>query len=69
MHSGFKRGERDAHIGMMRRDGVFAGAEDCADPVDAINGRASRARPAFVARRRRVVEVKATRALQQVSTS
>ena len=67
MHRGVERGERHAHVGGMRRDAGLAGAEDRVDAVEAVDRRAAAAGLALVAGRRRVVEVGAARALQQVA--
>ena len=68
MHPGFERGKRDTHIGRMRRDAGVAGPEDCVNPVDPVNRRAARAGGALVARRRRIIKIEATRALQKIAT-
>ena len=44
MHLGVERGERHAHVGRMRRDAGFAGAEDRVDAVDAARSPSSRCR-------------------------
>ena len=67
MHLGFERGERHAHVGRMRRDAGFAGAEDRIDAVDALDRRAAAAGLAFVAGRRGVIEIEAARALQEIA--
>ena len=67
MNLGLQRGERDAHVGRMRRDARLAGAEDRVDAIDPFDRRAAAAGLTFVARRSRVIEVEAARALQQVA--
>src|SRR5205814_8081071 len=54
---GVERRQRDAHVGGMRRDAGLAGAEDRVHAIEAVDGGAAAARLAFVARRRRVVEI------------
>ncbi len=66
-HARVESGKRNTHVGGMRRDAVFAGAEDRVHAVDAVDRRAAAAWLAFVARRARVVEVEAARSLQQVA--
>jgi hypothetical protein len=51
----------------MGRDAGFAGAEDCVATIEAADGRAAAAGLAFVARHCRIVEIGATRPLQQVA--
>jgi hypothetical protein len=66
-HARIKRGQRNAHVGRMRGDAMFAGAEDRVHAVDAADRRAAAARLALVASRARVVEIEAARSLQQVA--
>ena len=67
MDLGVERGQRDAHVGRMRRDAGLARAEDRVHAVEAVDRRAAAARLAFVAGRRGVVEVIAARPLQEVA--
>ena len=64
---GVERGERDAHVGRMRRDARLAGAEDRVDAIDPFDRRAAAAGLAFVAWRGGVIEIEAARALQEVA--
>ena len=66
-HARIKRGQRNAHVGRMRGDAMFAGAEDRVHAVDTADRRAAAARLALVAWRARVVEIEAARSLQQVA--
>src|SRR6202045_5537101 len=52
----------------MGRDAVLACTQDRVHPVDAVDRRAAAAWLAFVARGRRVIEIKTARALQQVAS-
>ena len=67
LHAGVERGERDAHVGGMRRNAMLARAQDRVHAVDAVDRGAAGARLALVARRGGVVEVQAARALQQIA--
>ena len=67
MHHGLERGQRHAHVGGMRRDAGLAGAEDRVHAIEPLNGRAAAARLALIAGRRGVVEIQASRPLQQVA--
>ena len=62
-----ERGQRNAHVGRMRRDAGVAGAKDRMTAVDAADRRAAAARLALVAGRRRVIEIGAARPLQQIA--
>ena len=66
-HLGIERGERHAHVGRMRGDAVFAGAEDGVNAVDAADRRAARAGLALVAGRHGVIEIGAARTLHQIA--
>ena len=63
----FQGRHRHAHVGRIGRDAVFAGAEDGQRAIEAVDGRAPCSRFAFVARHRRVAEVHAPSALEQVA--
>ncbi len=60
-------GQCDGHVGGKGRNAGFARAENRMNAVDAADRRAAGAGLALVARRRRVVEVRTARALNQVS--
>ncbi len=62
-----QRAHRNRHVGRMRGDAMIARAEDRMIAGEAAQGRASRARLALVARRCRVVEIIAARALEQIA--
>src|ERR1051326_5650342 len=62
-HAGIERGERDAHVGRVYRNAVFARAEDRVHAVDAVDRGAPGAGRAFVARRRGVIEIETARPL------
>ena len=64
---GVQGGERNAHVGGMRRDASLARPEDCVHSVEAIYGRAAAARLALVTGRRGVVEIVAARPLQEIT--
>ena len=67
MHLGIQRRQRHAHIGRMGRNARFAGAEDRVHAVEPVAGGTAAAGLALIARRRRVVEIGATRALQKIA--
>ena len=67
MHLCIECGQRNAHVGRMRRNAGVAGAKDRVNAVDATNGRAAAAGLALVAGRRRVIEIGAARALQEIA--
>ncbi len=60
-------GERNAHVRRMCRDAVLAGSEDGMDSVHTVDRRTTGSRRTLVARRRRIVEVVAAGALQEVA--
>ena len=68
MHRRFQRGQGHAHIGRIRRDAVFARAEDGQTTVDSGDGRAARAGLALVARHIGSAEIHAPSSLQQIAS-
>ena len=66
-HDRVERGQRDAHVGRMRRDAVLAPAEHGVNAVVAVYRAAADPGLALVARRRGVAEVVAPRPLQQIA--
>src|SRR6266480_3609850 len=66
-YSRIQRYERDAHVRWVRRDAVRARPEHGVHAIVSLERRAARARLPLVARRRRVPEVQAARALEQVT--
>ncbi|PAV66104.1 hypothetical protein WR25_17475 [Diploscapter pachys] len=68
-HPGLKGGQGDAHIRWMNRHAQRAGAQNRMIAVETVTSRATAARCPFVARCRRVVEVEAAGALQQIAAS
>ncbi len=67
MNLGIERRKRHAHVGRMGRNAGLARAEDRVHAVEPVAGGAAAAGLALIARRRRVVEVVAARALQQIA--
>ena len=65
---GIERSHRNRHVRRVYRDALVAGAEDGVDPVEPPERRTARAGIPFVARLRHIVEVVATRPLQQITT-
>src|SRR6185312_1030940 len=63
MNLGLERGQRDTHVGRMRRDARLACAEDRIVTINPIDGRAAAAGLTFVAGRGGVIEIEAARAL------
>ena len=67
-HRGTQRGKRDVHVRRVRGDATLARADDRVDAVEAVSRRTARAGMALVAcLERRVVEVVAAGALQQIA--
>src|ERR1700727_2132101 len=59
--------QRPCHVGWVYRDALIAGAEYGVDPVETAERCTARARVALVAGLRHIVEVVATRPLQQIA--
>jgi hypothetical protein len=67
LHHRVERRHRHRHVGRMRRDAVVAHTEHGVHPIEAFQRRAARSGHALIAGLRRVIEVGATRALQQIA--
>src|SRR3954463_5553749 len=68
-HLCFQRRESDAHIGRMRRDAAFAGAQNRVDAVVSVTCEAAASRKALVTETRGVIEIIATGALHQIAAA
>src|SRR5215472_10952947 len=66
-HARLKGGERDAHIRRMRGNAMFAHSQDRMHPIDSGNRGTAAARLALIAGRSCIVEIEATRALQEIA--
>src|SRR5262245_4595860 len=66
LNDGFKSSKSDTHIGRMHRNTLIARAENSMYPVEALDRRTACARFTLITRRGDIVEVVATRTLQEV---
>jgi len=67
LHAGVERSHRNRHVGWICGYALVAGAEDGVDSVEAAERRTARAGIALVARLGDIIEIIATRPLQQIA--